>query len=184
MLDNRAYMYAFLSMVFTENLSKRAIDELKNNLDFLNIIGKEAKEYMLSKTTHEIEEELNIDFTSAFVVNSHPIEAAVTDAKVRIASGLENPVVLFYTKYGYELNLNQTHLAAPDHISIELGFMQALVYRGEKEAQIEFMNGHIITWMPIFLVGAKALVDTPFYKNFLDFALEFIMSDYEYLSKL
>lgn len=181
MQDNRAYIYAFLSMAFAGLLNKKAIEDLKENSDLLSLIGSSACSYFNLKSTEELEDELNIDFTSAFMVNSHPIESAVTDAKVQISSGLENPVMHFYNRYGYEINLNFTTIASPDHMSIELGFMQNLVYQNELQAQKEFMMEHIISWMPIYFVGAKNLVETPFYNDLLDFALDFILGDYEYL---
>jgi len=168
-------------MMFTEHLSKRAINDLKQNEDLLSLIGENAKEYILNTDTDKLEEELNIDYTSSFMVNSHPLESAVTDAKVQISSGMENPVVHFYTKFGYEINLNNTPITSPDHISIELGFMQALILQKELTAQKEYMEKHIITWMPIYLIGVKKIVETPFYKDFVDFSIEFLLSDYEYL---
>ncbi len=181
MQDNRAYIYAFLSMAFTEHLSKRAINDLIQNQELLSLIGENAREYLMNTDIETLEEELNIDFTSSFMVNSHPLESAVTDAKVQISSGMENPVVHFYTKFGYEINLNNTPIASPDHISIELGFMQALVYQNEKFAQKEFMEKHIIPWMPVYLIGMKKVVETPFYRDFVDFCIDFLLGDYEYL---
>jgi len=181
MQNNRAYIYAFLSMVFNENLSIKAIDDLKKNVELLALIGASSVEYFASKDSHELSDELNIDYTSAFIANSHPLESAVRDAKVEIASGMENPVFNFYTKYGFEINLLNTPISMPDHISIELGFMQALVYQNELEAQKAFMKEHIIAWMPIYLIGVKHLVDTPFYNDVIDFAVDFFLSDYEYL---
>jgi TorA maturation chaperone TorD len=182
MQNNRAYIYAFLSMVFNENPSLRAINDLKQNAELLALIGSNAHEYFTTKSAQELEDELNIDFTSSFMANSHPLETAVKDAKVEITSGMDNPVVHFYTRYGYEINLLNTPIATPDHISIELGFMQALVYQNELEAQREFMSNHIISWMPIYLIGVKNLVETPFYRDVADFAIDFLISDYEYLS--
>ncbi len=181
MQDNRAYIYAFLSTVFNEHPSIRAINDLKQNVELLSLIGENTKKYFEEKSAEEIEEELNIDFTSTFIANSHPIETAVKDARVEIASGMENPVVHFYAKYGYEINLINSPLATPDHISIELGFMQALVYQNELLAQKDFMKAHIVSWMPIYLIGVKKLVETPFYRDIADFAVDFILSDYEYL---
>lgn len=168
-------------MVFNENPSLKAINDLKQNAELLSLIGENTRKYFESKTTEELEEELNIDYTSSFVANSHPLETAVRDAKVEIASGMENPVMHFYTRYGYEINLLNTPISMPDHISIELGFMQALVYQDELQAQKDFMNSHIVSWMPIYMIGVRKLVETPFYRDIVDFTIDFLMSDYEFL---
>jgi len=183
-MDNtqRAFIYAFLSTVFSDKLSKKSIGDLKNNPDFLDLIGENAKNFFATNDIDTLDEELNIDFTSAFLVNSHPVESSVTDAKHQISTGLENPVMNFYIDKGFDINLNQTTLLTPDHIAIELGFMQNLVLQEDTKTQKEFMKKHVVRWMVPFFVGSKALVETPFYLDFLDFAIEFLLSDYEALN--
>ncbi len=183
-MDNtqRAFVYGFLSTVFSDKLSKESIADIKNNPNFLDLIGENARRFFDENDIDVLDEELNIDFTSAFLVNSHPVESSVTDAKHQISTGLENPVMNFYIENGFEINLNNTNLLTPDHIAIELGFMQNLVLSGDLKLQKDFMRKHILKWMIPFFVGAKNLVETPFYKDFLDFATEFLLSDYEGLN--
>lgn len=183
-MDNnqRAFIYAFLSTVFGGNLSKKSIEDLKNNPDFLDLIGENAKRFFDENDIDTLDEELNIDFTSAFLVNSHPVESSIMDAKHQISTGLENPVMSFYIENGFDINLNGTNLLTPDHIAIELGFMQTLVLEEDKKTQKEFMKKHVLRWMVPFFIGAKSLVETPFYIDFLDFATEFLLSDYESLN--
>jgi putative dimethyl sulfoxide reductase chaperone len=170
-------------MVFSENLSLKAIEDLKKNIELLALIGSSSVDYFTNTSSQMIQEDLNIDYTSTFIANSHPLESAIRDAKVEIASGMENPVFHFYTKYGFEINLLNTPISMPDHLSIELGFMQTLVYQNELEAQKEFMQKHIIAWMPIYLIGVKKMLETPFYRDVVDFAIDFLLSDYEYLKE-
>jgi len=183
-MDNtqRAFIYAFLSTVFCGNLSKKSIGDLKNNPDFLDLIGENAKKFFDENDIDTLDEELNIDYTSAFLANSHPVESSITDAKHQISTGLENPVMNFYINNGFDINLNNTTLLTPDHIAIELGFMQNLVLQEDIKIQKEFMKKHILKCMIPFFLGAKSLVETPFYLDFLDFATEFLLSDYEQLN--
>lgn len=183
-MDNtqRAFIYGFLSTVFSDKLSKKSIEDLKNNPDFLELIGENAKKYFDENNVDMLDETLNVDFTSAFCVASHPVESSVTDAKHQISTGLENPVMSFYIESGFDINLNNTALLSPDHIAIELGFMQTLILQDEQKLQKDFMKKHILKWMPPFFIGAKTLVETPFYSDFLDFATEFLLSDYEALN--
>ncbi len=183
-MDNtqRAFIYAFLSTVLGGNLSKNGIEDLKNNHDFLDLIGENAKKYFDENDIDTLDEELNIDYTSAFLVNSHPVESSVTDAKHQISTGLENPVMNFYLGHGFDVNLNNTTLLTPDHIAIELSFMQTLVLQEDIKVQKDFMRKHVVKWMIPFFIGAKSLVETPFYLDFLDFATEFLLSDYEQIN--
>lgn len=60
--------------------------------------------------------------------------------------------------------------------------MQNLTLGEDVQTQKEFMKKHILKWMAPYFLGAKTLVETPFYLDFLDFATEFLLSDYEALS--
>ncbi|NWF66640.1 MAG: molecular chaperone TorD family protein, partial [Campylobacterales bacterium] len=123
----RAFIYAMLSNIFSDSLNEKEINDFKNNEELLSVIGEASKEYFNSKSVEEIKEELNVDFTTTFLINAHPIESAVTDLKQDVLVGLQNPVMQFYYKYGYDINLLNTEIQVPDHLAIELGFMQNLV---------------------------------------------------------
>ncbi len=183
-MDNkqRAFIYAFMSTVFSDKLSKKSIEDLKNNPALLDLIGENARRYFDENDIGTLDDELNVDFTSAFLANSHPVESSITDAKHQISTGLENPVMTFYIESGFDVNLNNTNLLTPDHIAIELGFMQNLTLSEDAKTQKEFMRKHVLKWMIPYFVGVKSLVETPFYTDFLDFATDFLLSDYEALN--
>ncbi|MBD3794976.1 MAG: hypothetical protein IE881_03390 [Epsilonproteobacteria bacterium] len=44
----------------------------------------------------------------------------------------------FYYNYGYDLNLEASSLNVPDHIALELGFMQKLVLQNDTKLQMKF----------------------------------------------
>jgi len=182
-LDNKtkAFVYAFLSRCYQKELDEKALKDLKDNKELLGIIGKDTKEWFLKNDLKTIEEALNIDYSSAFIINSQPVETLIEDSKGEILVGLQNPVMQFYFTHGYEINMNQTDILAPDHLSIELGFMQNLVYRDEKRVAFEFLKEHMLIWVPPYLIGVKNLIETPFYKDLADFTIEFLLSDYEEL---
>jgi len=131
----------------------------------------------------EILDELNTDFTSMFILNTQPVESFVLDAKNESLVGLQNPVMAFYFNHGYEVNMDQTTIVAPDHLSIEFAFMQSLIYRDESEPQKEFMKEHLISWVIPYMLGMKSMAQTPFYKDMCDFIVEFLAADYEMLNQ-
>ena len=182
-MDNKAkaYIYAFLSRCFEKELDLRAIEDLKSNISLLETIGEDTKNWFLSKDSKELEESLNIDFHSAFMLNSQPVETLVEDSKGEILVGLQNPVMQFYFTHGYEVNMNQTQILAPDHLSVEFGFMQNLYYKDEENIAFKFLKEHLLKWTPPYLIGVKSLIDTPFYNDLIDFTIEFLMHDYEEL---
>jgi TorA maturation chaperone TorD len=179
--EYRRYIYAFLSRVMSNMPDRRFITDLKNNPELLEVIGEETKAWVESSSEDELYEALNADYTSMFLLNAQPVESFVLDAKNETLIGLQNPVMGFYFTHGFELNMDQTELMAPDHLSIELAFMQVLVFRNETKAQVQFMDEHLFMWVIPYMLGMKSMADTPFYRDICDFMVEFLASDYEYL---
>ncbi|MEA1917146.1 MAG: molecular chaperone TorD family protein [Campylobacterota bacterium] len=184
-MDNseyRKYIYAFLSRIISNMPDARFIKDLKNNSDMLDLIGESTKEYFEKESEETIYDELNMDYTSMFILNTQPVESFVLDAKNETLVGLQNPVMAFYFNHGFEINMNQTEIVAPDHLSIELGFMQTLIHRDEVQAQKEFIEAHLISWVIPYMIGMKDMARTPFFKDICDFIVEFLCADYEYLN--
>ncbi len=50
-----------------------------------------------------------------------------------------------------------------------------------KEVQRDFLNKHLLQWAPMYLINMKFEARTPLYYDAADMALEFILSDNEYL---
>ncbi|MEW5831834.1 MAG: molecular chaperone TorD family protein [Campylobacterota bacterium] len=180
--EYRLYIYAFLSRVMSDIPDRRFIHDLKNNDPLLEIIGEETKEWVQSNDGETLYEAMNIDYTSMFILNTQPVESFVLDAKNETLVGLQNPVMAFYFTHGFEVNMDQTQIMAPDHLSIEFAFMQTLVYRDEKAPQLEFLEQHLFPWVVPYMMGMKNMADTPFYRDICDFVVEFLSADYEYLS--
>ncbi len=180
--EYRLYIYAFLSRVMSDIPDRRFIHDLKNNDQLLEIIGEETQEWVQSNDEETLYEAMNIDYTSMFILNTQPVESFVLDAKNETLVGLQNPVMAFYFTHGFEVNMDQTQIMAPDHLSIEFAFMQTLVYRDEAAPQLEFLDQHLFPWVVPYMMGMKNMADTPFYRDICDFIVEFLSADYEYLS--
>ncbi|CUV64940.1 conserved hypothetical protein [Sulfurovum sp. enrichment culture clone C5] len=182
-MDNkiRAYIFAFLSRIFSTHIEKKLLNEIQSNDDLLRTIGEGAFNYLKQNDEDVLLEELNVAFHSLFVTNNHPIESAVIDAKNEILVGLQNPVMQFYFNHGYDLNLAASSLHVPDHLAIEFGFMQNLVLQNDKMAQIKFYEEHLMMWVPPYLISTREMSDNPFYSDICDFAIDFMFEDYSSL---
>ena len=176
-MKEAAFVYAFLSRIYERPLGQRELEDLRNNPAILEQIGQQSLEYLQG----DVFEELEVDFTTIFDVNAVPVESAVIDNKEEILVGLQNPVMFFYFEHGYEVNMNQTKILAPDHLAIELGFMQALSYRGEDRIAAKFLSEHLMQWVPPYLMAVEDMAQTPFYKEIADFTIDFLCSEYERL---
>ncbi|DAB29923.1 MAG TPA: dehydrogenase [Sulfurimonas sp. UBA12504] len=178
--EYRLYIYAFLSRTMASTVDKRFIKDLRENKDLLEILGDESVQFFSQNSDESIMDSLNEDFSSMFVINTQAVESFVLDAKNETLVGLQNPVMNFYYSHGFELNMDQTELMAPDHLSIELAFMQTLVFRAERRPQFDFLHEHLMKWVVPYMIGMKSMALTPFYKDLCDFMVEFLVADYEY----
>lgn len=172
-------MYAFLSKMFATVLDEKLIRELKNDRAILELVLDDEVEWFVTTPLPELEEALNVDFSSLFLMHSLPIESAILDDKEEVLVGLQNPVMQFYFEHGYELNLTKSELQAPDHLSLECAFMQNLILKNEIEAQRAFMQKHLLNWAPMYLLGIANMAQTPFYRELCALGAEYIIADYE-----
>ncbi|MBU1657673.1 molecular chaperone TorD family protein [bacterium] len=182
--EYRLYIYAFLSRTMADTADKRYVKDLRQNRELLELLGESTVQWFDENSDETIMDALNEDFSSMFVINTQAVESFVLDAKNETLVGLQNPVMNFYYKHGFELNMDQTELMAPDHLSIEFAFMQTLIFRDEKKPQYDFLNEHIFNWIVPYMIGMNSMALTPFYRDICDFIVEFIVADFEYCASL
>lgn len=180
--QQRIFIYAFLSRLFSDQLDEAYVKDLRKNPELLETIGQETFEWIVNTPVEEAVGQLNIDYTSMFVMNAQPIESFVLDAKQDTLVGLQNPVMQFYFENGYEVDMNQTSIMAPDHISIELGFMQAMIFKDDLRPQLGFLQTHLMRWSIPFFMGMRAMAMTPLFRDICDFYVEFLVADMEFIT--
>ncbi len=113
-------------------------------------------------------------------------------------TGGDNPVLALYNAFDFRVELDEARVMSADHIGVELEFMyklceaqyQALQDGQQKVAaeiagiQYNFLKDHILEWAPMFLLNVKLEAGTAFYFDAAELALEFMLSDFEYLTQL
>ncbi len=195
--QGRINMYAFISRLLIEEVDENILEKIKNNPDLLELFPntKEWESFKTKSTKELIDEDLNVDYTTVFILNAYPYESVFMNDEGHINPTPTNPTLQFYLEHGYEIDLNKTRVLSPDHIAVELEFMITLIQEqlkaysmndreGEKKAlnlQKEFIENHILQWAPIYLMAARDMSETPFYYDVCQMALDFIMTDYEYI---
>jgi len=99
-----------------------------------------------------------------------------------------------YRAAGLEIAPAQPRL--PDHLALELQFMQHLcarqadaLARGEAEEAMQwqaqqesFLRAHLLTWLPRFAAQVERAAALSFYPAILRFALEFLQFEMEHLT--
>jgi len=195
--QGRINMYAFISRLLIEEVNENILEKIKNNPDLLELFPntKEWESFKIKSTKELIDQDLNVDYTTVFILNAYPYESVFMNDEGHINPTPTNPTLQFYLEHGYEIDLNKTRVLSPDHIAVELEFMITLIQEqlkaysmndqeGEKKAlnlQKEFIENHILQWAPIYLMAARDMSETPFYYDVCQMALDFIMTDYEYI---
>ena len=195
----RSNIYALLSRVLLQELDENTLEMIKNDeniLDFFPTL-KEWKPLKELPKKKLLEEYLNPDFVNLSLLHLIPYETFYTREDQKIETGGANPVTDMYSAYNFMVDFEVARTISADHIGVELEFMHHLVeaeikaleendtdaVKELKGIQSEFLNKHLLRWAPLYLINVKYEARTPLYYDAADMALEFMLSDNEYLTK-
>jgi TorA maturation chaperone TorD len=196
----RINLYALVSRIMMKEVDEAFLEKFESDemvLSFFPNYQQWEKPAELSRK-ELLERFLNVDFTNLFVLHLIPYESFYMRDDQMLETGGANPVVQIYNEYDFRVQLDKARAVSPDHIGIELEFMYMLassefkaLEEGDKETacelakiQRDFLRDHLLQWAPMFLQNVKAETGTPFYFDAASLALEFMLSDYEYLNEL
>ncbi len=196
----RINIYALLSRLTMNEVDEgllKSIEEDENILSFFPTYAKWKKRDEYDRVGL-IQQYLNVDFTNLFLLHLIPYESFYTREDQMMETGGDNPVQAIFNAFEFNVALDKARVMSADHIGIELEFMYELC-KAELRAleaddmimatqlsqlQYGFMKDHIVEWAPMYLLSVKNEAGTAFYFDLADFALEFILSDFEGLNQL
>ena len=196
----RINIYALVSRILMSEVDEELLELIvkdKNILSFFPAFEKwEKRKKMTNKEL--IEKELNVDFTNLFLLHLIPYESFYVRDDQQMETGGDNPVQKLYNDFDFTIELDKARVMAADHIGVELEFMHTLcdaqmkaLEDGEEKIALEiaqiqynFLKEHLLEWAPMFLLNVKSEAGTALYFDVADLALEFMLSDFEYLSEL
>lgn len=201
----RSDLYGLLSYVYSQEPSENFIDYLLNNSSLRLLLAEEEEwdKKFWAQSPQKKYEELAVEYTHLFLgPKNHipPFESLYNykegearqiwgSATVEVKRVIESSGLSF--KKDYE--------GIPDHISIELEFMQKLV---KKEAELweeqdydshlfdtiklekKFIDEHLGGWIPDFCQKVIKAAKLDFYRNFAELTKDFIKSEKEEVEKL
>lgn len=196
----RVNIYGLLSRILLQELDVETLKMIKddeNILDFFPTL-KEWKPLVEMEEKKLLDEIINPDFVNLSILHLIPYETFYTRDDQMIETGGANPVTDIYSAYDFMVDYEAARTVSSDHIGIELEFMHHLVNAemaaaelGDEnavaeflEVQHEFLNKHLLKWAPMYLINMKYEARTPLYYDGAEMALEFILSDNEYLTKV
>lgn len=195
----RVNIYALISRILLQELdikNLKMIKEDENILDFFPTL-KEWKQLSEVDDNKLLQEYFNPDFVNLSILHLIPYESFYVRDDQMVETGGANPVTDMYSAYNFMVDYEASRTVSSDHIGVELEFMHHLCLAEQKalkdgdensvkeikEVQLEFLNKHLLQWAPIYLINMKFEARTPLYYDAAEMALEFILSDNEYLNK-
>ena len=196
----RVNLYALISRIMMKEVDDTFLDTFEKDEMILSFFPNyQTWERRKELSTEQLREQfLDVDFANLFVLHMIPYESFYRRDDQMLETGGDNPVVQVYNEYDFRVQLDAARAVSPDHIGIELEFMYMMASSELKAlenedydaacqiAKIErsFLKDHLLQWAPMFLMNMKAEAGTPFYFDAASLALEFMLSDYEYLNEL
>lgn len=192
----REFYYTLISRLLIAEIDKETIEAIQSDetLKSLFVYSKEADDY-LGGDAAKIAEELASYYADLFLLRLVPYESFYTSEDQMVNSGTDNEAMIFYKKYGFEVELLRARVVSGDHIGVEFEFLMNLI-KTEREAlndgedeyastvrnvQKEFITKHLLPFAMMFLPALLDASKSPFYKDVAEIALEFLLSDYEEL---
>ncbi|WP_309499420.1 molecular chaperone TorD family protein [Sulfurovum sp.] len=198
-IENRIAIYALVSRLMLVEVDETFLNILESDerlLSFFPNYRDWAKRKELS-TSELIEQYYNVDFTNLFLMHLVPYESFYTRDDQMIESGGDNPVLELYNELDFRVELDKARVVSPDHLGVELEFMYMLCMAQQKALEAEdkdgicelmqvqraFLKEHLLEWAPLFLINAKGESRTPLYHDGSELTLEFLLSDFEYVTE-
>jgi TorA maturation chaperone TorD len=196
-IDNRIALYALISRLMISEVDADFIKSIEENSEVLDLFPNYKDWDKRKEFSNNILKEryLDVDYANLFLLHLVPYESFYTRDDQMIESGGDNPVLELYNALDFRVELDKARVVSPDHIGVELEFMYMLCDAlkkafdaDDKDGVIEllqvqqgFLKDHLLEWTPMFLINMKNEARTALYHDGAELALEFMLSDYEYV---
>ncbi len=198
-IENRIAIYALISRLMIVEVDEKFLEQIESDEDLLSFFPNYKAWDKRKELSPEvmIKEHFNVDFTNLFLMHLVPYESFYTRDDQMIESGGDNPVLELYNELDFRVELDKARVVSADHIGVELEFMYMLCTALQKaldaddkdgvcellQVQRAFLKEHLLEWAPLFLINAKRESRTPLYHDGAELTLEFLLSDFEYVSE-
>jgi TorA maturation chaperone TorD len=199
-IENRIALYALISRLMLIEVDDTLLDSIESDEAMLalfpNYQGWSKRKELSRKEL--INNYYNVDFANLFLMHLVPYESFYTREDQMIESGGDNPVIELYNELDFRVELDKARVVSADHIGVELEFMYMLCSAQKKaleaddkegmcellQVQRAFLKEHLLEWAPMFLINAKRESRTPLYHDGTELTLEYLLSDFEYITQM
>jgi TorA maturation chaperone TorD len=201
---HRSNIYGLLATIYRREMTSDLLRQIKDPsmLGVLSTLGLKLNNGFLKKPEHELLEDLAVEYARLFVGPGKHISPyeSVHHKKEGVQSGqlwgqLTAEVKKIIESSGLEYKSEYKGL--PDHISVELEFMQQVILReaqaGEedddktallcREHEKKFIDEHLFCWIPDFCEKVIKAAELSFYREMARLTHSFIEFEKEELNK-
>ena len=202
---HRSSIYGFLAAVYRQELTSELLQQMKAHRfqEVLSNLGVKLNNGFFQNSEEELLENLAVEYARLFVGPGKHISPheSVHHKKEGVQSGqlwgeLTAEVKRIIESSGLEYKSEFTGM--PDHISVELEFMQQVILREEQAWQDDdkqtallclknekkFVDEHLFGWIPDFCEKVIEAAEMPFYREMAKLTCNFIEFEKEELKRL
>jgi TorA maturation chaperone TorD len=198
-IENRIALYALISRLMISEVDEAFLKSIESSEAILSLFPHYRdwdKRQEFDQSTLK-ERYMDVDYANLFLLHLIPYESFYTRDDQMIESGGDNPLLTLYNALDFKVELDKARVVSPDHIGVELEFMYMLCLAMKKADQANddeameellyvqkgFLEDHLLNWAPMFLINMKKESRTPLYHDGAELALEFLLSDFEYINE-
>jgi TorA maturation chaperone TorD len=199
-IENRITLYGLISRLMISEVDCEFLKIIEENESLKALLPHYASWDKRDKLScgELIAQHYDVDYANLFLLHLVPYESFYTKEDQMIQSGGVSPLMSLYNALDFKVELEKARVVSADHLGVELEFMHILCNATKKAFEANdtdginelayiqkgFLDDHLLKWAPMFLVNMKKEATTPLYHDGAELALEFLLSDYEYLSSI
>ena len=194
-MEPRARLYSLLSRLYRVEVDAPLLETLKG-LSFPKAANETLAEgysmltAYLANCGEEALDDLAVDYATVFLAAGSadgqaaiPCESIYTSPKKIFMQEAWEDVCRIYAEKGLAKATKYSDLME-DHLALELEFMSELVKRRDPATEKDFIESHLLNWLPDFVADVDKYADVDFYKAVARITLGFIQMEHELLTAL
>lgn len=207
--NNTAQMYAFIARLYREEVDQELFEQLKN-IEFASMPdipeldeGYQIMDVYLKNHGEDPVLDLAVDYARTFLGfgptaghGAFPYESVYTSHKALIMQEARDEVVALYKSEN--IVRDESFIEPEDHIAFELVYLEHLCYKIEEAfkndddtmvsyylgKKMEFMQEHLMNWVPGFCNDVEKFAGTDFYKALAKITVGYLQIGLELIEEL
>ena len=160
-LIDRAESYRILAQFFLNPPDEEALDAVRQDFSL------DSKESL---------EQISEDFDLLFSISHGRLQPIESLFALAINIGYAD---VYECYAGTGLAIDDSYEVAPDHLAIELLFMSYLIENNKTELEKNFLEQHLMNWVPYYCEQISTEAKTAFYRKIAEIVKTFLTAEYE-----